>query len=137
MESVFGSHAVDLVPGAKNAVETCLAIKPGERVALIADEASAEVASSLLDALGAAGALCDSVLLEHVAARPLARAPREALDPLAAADAGILCVQPREGELGARMEIVALVEQRAIRYAHMIGVTRRLSQSGRVESAPV
>jgi leucyl aminopeptidase (aminopeptidase T) len=130
MESVFGSHPVDLVPGARNAIETCLAIKPGERVALIADEASAEVASSLLDALGAAGALCDSVLLEHVAARPLARAPREALDALAAVDAGILCVQPREGELGARMEVVALVEQRAIRYAHMIGVTPEIMRQG-------
>src|SRR5262245_22882418 len=127
---MFGSHPADLEPGARNAIETCLAINAGERVALVADEASAAVASSLHDALGAAGALCDSVLLERVADRPLARAPREVLDALAAADAGILCVQPREGELGARMEIVALVEQRAIRYAHMIGVTPEIMRQG-------
>jgi leucyl aminopeptidase (aminopeptidase T) len=128
--SVFGSHALDLEAGARNAVETCLAIKTGERVALIADEASAEVASSLHDALATAGAFCDSILVDRVADRPLARAPREALDALEAADAGILCVQPREGELGARMEIVALVEQRAIRYAHMIGVTPEIMRQG-------
>jgi len=124
------AHSLDLEPGARNAVETCLAIKAGERVALIADEASVEVASSLHDALDAAGARCDSVLLERVADRPLTLAPREALDALAAADAGILCVQPREGELGARMEIVALVERRAIRYAHMIGVTPEIMRQG-------
>src|SRR5262249_20372472 len=46
------------------------------------------------------------------------------------ADAGILCVQPREGELTARMAIVALVERRAIRYAHMVGVTPEIMRQG-------
>jgi hypothetical protein len=32
------------MPGAKNAVETCLGVRPGEHVALIADEASRSVA---------------------------------------------------------------------------------------------
>ena len=128
--SVFGSCPADLAPGARNAVETCLAIASGDRVALIADEASAQVASSLHDALDAAGARCDAVLIERVARRPLTRAPQEVLNALNAADAGILCVQPREGELTARMEIVALVERRAIRYAHMIGVTPDIMRQG-------
>src|SRR2546426_361187 len=51
----FGSPPPDLHPGARNAVEVCLAIAPGERVALIGDLASAEVAASL------AGALVDAV----------------------------------------------------------------------------
>jgi leucyl aminopeptidase (aminopeptidase T) len=120
----------DLAPGARNAIETCLAIAPGERVALISDEASAEVASSLREAIDRAGARCDAVLLEAVADRPLTRAPRPALDALAAADAGLLCVQPRQGELPFRMEIVAAVERRAIRYAHMIGVTPEIMRQG-------
>ena len=48
---IFGPASPDLLPGARNAVETCLAIQPGERVTLIADRASGEVAASLDRAL--------------------------------------------------------------------------------------
>ena len=47
----FGPARPDLMPGAANAVGTCLAIQPGERVALVADEPSREVAASLEQAL--------------------------------------------------------------------------------------
>ena len=60
---MFGSFAPDLEAGARNAVEVCLAIKPGERVALIADEASKEVAASLAAALARAAAASDQVLI--------------------------------------------------------------------------
>src|SRR5437773_1374459 len=107
-----------------------LAIAAGERVALVADEASAEVAASLADTLTVAGAACDPVLIERVAERPLTHAPAEILAALDRADAGILCVEPREGELTARMEIVRLVERRGIRYAHMVGVTPDIMRQG-------
>jgi leucyl aminopeptidase (aminopeptidase T) len=127
---MFGASSPDLAPGARNAVETCLAITAADRVALIADESSAEVAASLADALNAAGARWEGVLIEQVAARPLKHAPPAVLDALERADAGILCVQPREGELTARMEIVSLVERRTIRYAHMVGVTPDIMRLG-------
>ena len=62
--------------------------------------------------------------------RPMPEAPRAVLDALEQADAGILCVQPQEGELAARMAIVAVVERRRIRYAHMVGVTPRIMREG-------
>ncbi len=127
---LFGSGSAALAPGAKNAIETCLAIGAGERVALIADESSREVAASLAEAVEHAGAECDGVLIERTAQRPLRHAPREVLEALGRADAGILCLQPREGELTARMEIVATVERRRMRYAHMIGVTPAIMQQG-------
>jgi leucyl aminopeptidase (aminopeptidase T) len=127
---MFGPSAPELAPGAANAVNTCLGITAADRVALIADEASAEVAASLAVALERAGACWDGVLVERVATRPLRHAPSEVIDALENADAGILCVQPREGELTARMEIVAVVERRAIRYAHMIGVTPEIMRLG-------
>jgi leucyl aminopeptidase (aminopeptidase T) len=80
--------------------------------------------------VGAAGATCDAVLLEAVSPRPLAAAPRPVLEALARADAGILCMQPKQGELRARMEIVAAVERHGIRYAHMIGVTPQIMTQG-------
>jgi len=130
MPSPFGAPRAELAPGARNAVRVCLAVTPNERVALIADQASAEVAASLSAALDEAGARCDSVLIEKVAERPMRTAPAQVLDALERADAGILCVQPREGELPARMAIVGVVERRAIRYAHMIGVTPMIMQQG-------
>jgi aminopeptidase len=128
--SPFGSASSELVAGARNAIEVCLSITGSDRVALAADEASAEVAASLFDALQRAGALCDPVLIERVAARPMAHAPAAVLQALESADAGLLCVQPREGELTARMEIVTAVERRRIRYAHMIGVTPEIMRQG-------
>ncbi len=126
----FGAAAPDLLPGARNAVDVCLAIRSGERVALIADEASAEVAAGLEQALALRGARADCLLIESLATRPLRAAPPEALAALERADAGILCVQPLEGELDARRAIVGVVERRRIRYAHMIGVTARIMREG-------
>ena len=51
MRNFFGSAKSDLMPGAKNAVETCLAVRAGECVALIADDISKAVAASLAAAL--------------------------------------------------------------------------------------
>lgn len=126
----FGSAPSDLLPGANNAVDTCLSIRRGEHVALIADEASREVAASLEQALADAGADTRCSLIESVAQRPMTTAPREVLDALNQADAGILCVQPQEGELPARMAIVGVVERRRIRYAHMVGVTPQIMREG-------
>jgi leucyl aminopeptidase (aminopeptidase T) len=118
------------MPGAQNAVRTCLAIQPGERVALIADKASAPVAASLEHALTEVPADAQCLLIESVAERPIRSAPPAVLELLDRVDAGILCVQPQEGELAARMAIVATVERRRIRYAHMVGVTPQIMQEG-------
>src|SRR5436305_13745736 len=104
--SCFGSFRRDLAAGAANAVEVCLAVQRGERVALVADEPSAEVAASLERALEAAGAVRDCVLIEKLASRPLTHATQPVLDAVERADAGILCVQPQQGELGSRTAIV-------------------------------
>jgi leucyl aminopeptidase (aminopeptidase T) len=126
----YGPVAPDLMPGARNAVDVCLAVRRRERVALIADESSRAVAASLEQALAEAQAIVDCVPIESVSPRPMTSAPRPVLDALERADAGILCVQPQEGELAARMAIVDLVERRRIRYAHMIGVTPRIMCEG-------
>jgi leucyl aminopeptidase (aminopeptidase T) len=126
----FGPSQPELLPGARNAIETCLAIQPGERVALIADLPSKGVAASLEAALKERDAICEGFLLEDLAPRPLKRAPQQVLDALGRADAGILCMRPMTGELGARKDIVGVVERRHIRYAHMIGVTPEIMQQG-------
>ena len=126
----FGAPQSDLLPGAKNAVETCLAIQPGEHVALIADEPSRAVAASLAAALENVHAACTALVLEDFGPRPMRAAPAPILDALEAADAGILCMTPQPGELSARMAIVKVVERRQIRYAHMVGVTPEIMRQG-------
>jgi leucyl aminopeptidase (aminopeptidase T) len=127
---LFGPTTADLEPGAQNAIDVCLGVRPDERVALIADRASREVAASLAAAIDRIGARWDGVLVEQVADRPLGGAPAAVLEALERAEVGILCIQPRQGELAARMEIVSLVERRGLRYAHMVGVTSQIMRQG-------
>src|SRR5437879_12540868 len=126
----FGSAQPDLMPGARNAVETCLSVHPGEHVALIADEASRSVAASIAAALDGRQAPYTGLLLEDFGPRPMAAAPAEVLSALETADAGVMCMTPQPGELAARMAIVEVVERRQIRYAHMVGVTPQIMQQG-------
>jgi aminopeptidase len=126
----FGPAPKELAPGATNAVETCLAIQPGETVALIADETSRAVAASLAHAIQNCNARYTSLLLESFGPRPMTAAPGDVLRALETADAGILCMTPQPGELCARMAIVQVVERRQIRYAHMVGVTPEIMQQG-------
>ena len=130
MAMTFGPAQPDLMPGAKNAVETCLAVKPGEHVALIADEASRSVAASLSEARAERQAGCTGLLLEDFGPRPMKAAPGAVLDALETADVGVMCMTPQPGELGARMAIVKIVERRQIRYAHMVGVTPEIMRQG-------
>jgi len=126
----FRDSQPELMPGAKNAVETCLAVRAGEHVALIADAESGAVADSLASALQNAQATTTELLLEDFGPRPLRVAPAPVLEALEKADVGILAMNPQPGELTARMAIVQVVERRRIRYAHMVGVTPQIMQQG-------
>src|SRR5271168_3162598 len=126
----FGPAPAELMPGAKNAIDTCLAVRPGENVALIADVISKPVAASLQAAIEERHAKTEAFLLEDFSPRPIREAPERILAALESADVGILCMTPQPGELGARMAIVKIVERRQIRYAHMVGVTPEIMQQG-------
>src|SRR4051812_50178358 len=100
--AMFGTVSADLEAGARNAVEVCLAIQPDERVALIADEASGDVAATIAAALNEGGAPWNGVGIVRVAERPVKAAPAEGLGGLEDAGRRILCVHPQPGELGPR-----------------------------------
>src|SRR6201987_2281166 len=130
MLMAFRDSQPELMPGAKNAVETCLAVQPSEHVALIADAESGAVAASLAAALQSVQATTTELLLEDFGPRPLRVAPAPVLEALEKVDVGILAMNPQPGELTARMAIVQVVERRRIRYAHMVGVTPQIMQQG-------
>ena len=126
----FGIAPNELMAGAKNAVEVCLGVRSGERVVVVADEASRSVAASLEEALRERGAVFSGLLLEDYGPRPMRGAPSAVLEALERTDVGVLCMTPQPGELSARMAIVRVVERRQIRYAHMVGVTPEIMQQG-------
>ena len=126
----FGIASSELMPGAKNAVEVCLGVRAGEKVVVIADKVSRNVAASLEEALEEQGARFTGLLLEDFGPRPMVGAPEPVLEALEKTDVGVLCMTPQRGELGARMAIVRVVEKRQIRYAHMVGVTPEIMQQG-------
>jgi aminopeptidase len=130
MAKDFGPVAADLMDGARNAIDTCLAIHAGERVVLISDRETRPVAASMAAALDDAKASWAGFLLEEFGPRPMSHAPAPVLASLETATAGILCMQPQEGELTSRREIVGIVERRHIRYAHMVGITPEIMRQG-------
>ena len=67
----------ELTPGARNAVKVCLRIQPSEKVTVITDDATKEIAASLVHELEAMGAPYRAWVLEELAPRPLTDLPRE------------------------------------------------------------
>src|SRR5258708_5586362 len=116
----FGSPQPELMPGARNAVETCLGVRSGEHVALIADEASRAVAASIAAALDDRRAPYNGLLLEDFGPLPMSAAPTPVLNALETADVGVMCMTPQPCELGARMAIVTVVERRYTRCEHIL-----------------
>jgi hypothetical protein len=57
-------------PGARNAVFTCLAVRPGERAVLITDDACLSIGAALLSQLKAARAEVSAFVLEEHVKRP-------------------------------------------------------------------
>jgi leucyl aminopeptidase (aminopeptidase T) len=120
----------EYLAGARNAVRTCLAVRPGEVVTLITDEGTRDIAASLLFALCEAEALPQVSVLEDVAARPLQRMPVQVMQQVAQSTVTIACIQPQQGEIYSRRELVEAVEERQIRYAHMVWISDEIMRQG-------
>ena len=120
----------ELTPGARNAVQVCLRIQPSERVTLITDEASLEIAAALAQELEKVGAPYHAFVLEELAQRPLALLPQEILDDLEKADVSIFAVKVQRNELQSRMQMTEVVNRRKIRHAHMVNINRRIMLEG-------
>ncbi len=119
-------YAEDLIPGARNAVRTCLRIQPGERVALVTDLETEEIAASLADQVRQVGADPEVHVMENHGARPMLALPEPIRQALERADVSIYAGQPKTGELAFRRELTAVVDRRLIRHAHMVSISRQV-----------
>ena len=120
----------ELTPGARNAVNVCLRIQRSEKVTVITDEATKEIAASLVRELEAVGAPYNAWTLEELAPRPLTDLPREITDDLETSQVSIFAVQAQANELRSRMQMTDVVNRRKIRHAHMVNINHQIMLEG-------
>jgi len=120
----------ELTPGARNAVRVCLKIQPQEKVTLITDWVTREIAASLAREVAAVRARCNAFVLEELAQRPLKVLPAEILEDLESSQVSIFAVQVQANELKSRMQMTEVVTRRKMRHAHMVNINRQIMLEG-------
>src|SRR5713101_6157633 len=113
----------ELALGSRNAVRVCLRLQPDERITIITDQATREIAAALQAEVEEVGAEHSVFVLENYAPRPLTAMPQIILDDLAQSQVSIFCAETQPGELTSRMQLSDVVNKRRIRHAHMVNIT--------------
>jgi leucyl aminopeptidase (aminopeptidase T) len=141
--------------GARNAVTACLRVQQQEKVTLITDEATLQIAAALAVELDRIGCQWNAFVLETEAeeefataearsrslpvakatlqmktARPLAAMPRVILDDMETSQVSIFAVQTQAHELHSRMQMTDVVNRRRMRHANMAGITGEIMMQG-------
>jgi aminopeptidase len=120
----------ELSPGARNAIRVCLGVKATERVTVITDRESEEIAASLIREIEELGAAYAAFILEDIAPRPLTGLPPVIAADMERSDVSILAVHVQPNELKSRMELTDIVNRRRMRHAHMVNITRQIMLEG-------
>jgi len=120
----------ELTPGARNAVNVCLRVAPHEKICVITDEDTKEIAAAIVLELEQVGAAYRAWVLEDLAPRPLTNLPQEILDDLETSQVSIFAVQAQMNELKSRMQMTDVVNRRKIRHAHMVNINRQIMLEG-------
>ena len=120
----------EFTPGARNAVNVCLRIQPSEKVCVITDEATLEIAAAIVSELEKLGSPYHAWILEELASRPLINLPPEILADLETSQVSIFAVQVQTNELRSRIQMTDVVNRRKIRHAHMVNINRQIMLEG-------
>ncbi len=119
-----------MTPGARNAVRVCLRVLPSEKVTVITDEVSLEIAAAIVRELEDVGCRYQTWVLEDVATRPLADFPLPIAEDMESSQVSIFAVQAQANELKSRMQMTDVVNRRKIRHAHMVNINKRIMLEG-------
>ncbi len=121
---------LELTPGARNAIQTCLRVKPAERVTVITDMASQEIAAAIIREIEAIGASYELWVLEELAPRPLQDMPPIILEDLEHSQVSVYAVQAQPNELRTRMQLTEVINRKRIRHAHMVNINQQIMIEG-------
>jgi aminopeptidase len=116
--------------GARNAVNVCLRIQPTEKVCVITDEETIEIAAAVVHELEVLGASYHAWVLEDLAQRPLKDLPWAILDDMETSQVSIFAVQAQTNELRSRIQMTDVVNRRKMRHAHMVNINREIMLEG-------
>lgn len=122
-----------LLPGARNAVGTCLNVNASDRVFVISDEPRFDIGQALAQAAGERNATVHLVHMEGYGPRPLLNLPPTLADDLRAFEPNVtlLATSAQPGEIRFRLPLARLLRREmSVRHGHMIGVEPRLMQTG-------
>jgi leucyl aminopeptidase (aminopeptidase T) len=120
----------DFVPGARNAVRTCLRLQPEERITVITDRETLEIASAVLREIQEVGSPFGFFVMEDFAERPLGIMPQPILDDLARSQVSVFAAQAQRGELGSRIAMCEVVNRQKIRHGHMVNINPQIMMEG-------
>ncbi len=120
----------ELTIGAHNAINTCLRVQPTEKVTVITDDVSREIAASLVHELELLGAPYNAWVLEEVERRPLTHFPAIIGEDMETSQVSIFCARAQMNELKSRMEMTAIVNRRRMRHAHMVNINKQIMLEG-------
>jgi aminopeptidase len=120
----------ELIPGARNAIHTCLRLQPEERITVITDRETREIAAALVAEIEAVGSPHKLFVLEDYAPRPLAGMPRPVLEDLERSQVSIFAAQALQGELGSRIAMTDVINRRRLRHGHMVNISRQIMMEG-------
>ena len=120
----------ELVPGARNAIRTCLRVEPWERVTILTDRETLAIAESLAEQVLQVGAAVEIFVLEDYGARPMRGFPEPLRRVVEDSQVTIYAAQPKTGELPGRIAMTEIVNRRKIRHAHMVSISREIMREG-------
>src|SRR5947199_8930820 len=101
----------ELAPGARNAIRVCLRLQSTERITIITDEATTEIAAALQAEVEEVAAAHAVFVLENHAERPLTGMPKTILAALAQWQVSIYAARTVTGELSSRIETSAVTSK--------------------------
>jgi len=119
-----------LTPGAHNAIDVCLQLQPDERITVISDRDSLEVAAALMSEVKKTGAKSRVFVLENFCTRPCSDMPVEILADLEQSQVSIYTALARIGELKTRMQMMNVINKNKIRHGHMVNITKQIMTQG-------
>jgi aminopeptidase len=120
----------EFIPGARNAVNVCLRVQASEKVCVITDEITLEIAAAIVSELEKVGSPYRVWVLEDLAERPLTDLPAEIVADLETSQVSIFAVQAQRNELRSRMQMTDVVNRKKIRHAHMVNINRQIMLEG-------
>src|SRR5205823_14805161 len=125
-------HPIDpeLIPGARNAINVCLRLKPAERITIITDTATREIAAALQTEVERVGSDYSLFVLEHHARRPLKFMPEIILDDLARSQVSMFAAQQQPGELPSRTQMTSVGHNPRARHGHKVNINRQIMLEG-------